>query len=166
MQSLKRLFEGRLSRNHFFLGSIGAGIIFGFITSVSLMFLMARLLNSAVDLIPFFIFAFICWLPMLLAVSSLALRRLHDMNIDGRYFVIFTVPYFISIVIGGKYNGDYANILFTALMYLLLIEWLFLVLLPGTEGSNKYGPKTNKDTKFLDAILNRQKAQNDQNLAN
>jgi uncharacterized membrane protein YhaH (DUF805 family) len=115
------------------------GIIFGFIASMLIMFLMVRFLNSTVDLITFYIFCFICLFAILFSISCLVARRLHDVNINGIYFVIFTIPCFISIAFGGQYNNDYATALYTVSMYLLIIEWLFLVLFPGTKGPNKYG---------------------------
>ncbi len=59
---------------------------------------------------------------------AVTVRRLHDRNMSGWYYLGFIVMYLVT------------GILFAPLALLLALGWIVLMALPGTAGPNNYGP--------------------------
>ncbi len=79
---------------------------------------------------------FICCLLNLIPYSTLTIRRLHDCNLKGWWYIVILPLSVISVFIEIKMKQ---NIWFKLVMLYLMLLHLFLILKKGTFGINKYG---------------------------
>lgn len=79
---------------------------------------------------------FVCCLLNLIPYSTLTIRRLHDCNLKGWWYLMIIPLSVISVFIEVKMKQD---IWFKIVMLYLMLLHFFLVLKKGTRGSNKYG---------------------------
>jgi len=127
-EKLQKLFESRLSTVHYFLAILILGVLFYITTTI--LFLYDNILGN---ILYSFIFLFFYLLSL-----PLTIRRLHDFGWPGILAVI------------GLGIGFYPNLI-------SIIFYLILIIVSGAKNKNKYGEKPPKETKFIDAILNRNK---------
>ena len=141
MQRLSGFFEGRLERAHYFWGSLIVGL-FSFAITIILLPPAAYFLPHFSDEQTIYATSTIGTILTLPLAFSLNVRRLHDLDLDGRLYIL--------IFLGSQINNPVID-----MVYWLVFLVLFLKI--GTKGPNKYGPENAKGVKFTDAILNRQK---------
>lgn len=143
--TFRQLYQGRIARWHFFLGSLFAGFpIFVFVsvwgiirilqttfpitsdsTTVDTLAVVNTFLNAAIGLLITFSIVFYFAFHVLLAI-----RRCHDFNYTGWLTVFTFIPY-----IG----------------FIFTLVFLFK---KGDENPNKYGPVPADDKPFLADIFN------------
>ena len=122
------LFKGRISRTHFFFGSLFLVVLVIFIL-FSVKLVIPDAYNGAFESL--FTLIFIAYVVFQI---SLCVRRFHD----------FEDP--------GLAGADQQRLSFH--QPLLRIFWVFALLLaPGTIHDNKYGNRPPNDAKFLDVLL-------------
>ena len=89
-----------------------------------------------------------CVLGLALILPSLAVtfRRLHDTNRSGWWILIVVVPYFVMGIVMGMSmaSGDMTGMASAGLIGLVAlagaIAMLVFMVLPGTNGDNRFGP--------------------------
>ena len=134
-RKLYRLIEGRSSRREFWMFvllnatilAVVLGLFFAFVGVAA--FAPDNLRNPAAMgsalvgmfalLVPLYIWAF----PTAVAWFAVTLRRMHDLNLSAWFYLVYIILSMIPIV----------NIL-------AFIGMIVLMCLPGSSGSNKYGP--------------------------
>jgi len=105
---------------------------------------------------------FFTWLCCLRAAFRpticLSLRRLHDINVSGWFYPLFFLPYVVpyELVVFPFLSDEFLS---STILYCKPNDWLLIlrilspffnlvalivVLIPGTRGANKYGPKPEK----------------------
>ncbi len=132
MNYLVRIYNGRLNRKRYGLGLLLCAafiIVVGAISAVALIPALKKIPGGGS--IAAVTFVLVLWPAYLAHLFSLHARRLHDLGKSGWYSLMFPLP-FIGIVV---------------LIYLLLKN--------GQETANKFGEIPSKETKLLDALLNR-----------
>lgn len=69
------------------------------------------------------LFLFLWWLGNLLPYAAVSVRRLHDQDLPGAWYIGFVISWFIPIV-----------------SFLAMVAFIIIMALPPTPGPNKYGP--------------------------
>lgn len=114
-------FTGRVARLNYFLTGLILGVILGLIVLIANPFTLTLLFASG-GLQSLFItlVAGVVGLVLIIPALSLTVRRMHDIGLSGWW-------YLLVIVISGLFHffGPIFNI--------------FLIVMPGTSGPNKYG---------------------------
>ncbi len=132
MNYLVRIYSGRLNRKRYGLGLLlcaGFIIAVGAISAVALIPVLKKIHGGGSIAAVVFV---LILLPAYVAhLFSLHARRLHDLGKSGWYSLLCLVPYINLIV----------------LIYLLLKN--------GQENTNRFGEVPSKETKLLDALLNK-----------
>ncbi len=132
MNYLVRIYSGRLNRKHYGLGLLlcaGCIIAVGAISAVVLIPALKKIPGGGSIAAVVFVLVL---LPAYLAhLFSLHARRLHDLGKSGWYSLMCPIP-----LIG-------------------LIVLIYLLLKKGPETANQFGGVPSKETKLLDALLNR-----------
>ena len=140
MKFLKKIFttQGRLNRLPYNMYSF-ALLAISFVT----IFLMSMLQGVASTIEPisalaFGLLAFIVGMAAFIGQVTLTIRRLHDLNLSGWYYLLYIV---FSILPAVFYNEESLTMIFIALVFSLvsLILPLFVIFKRGTAGENKYG---------------------------
>lgn len=140
-RKLYRLIEGRSSRREFWMFVLfvvlvyiaafavlfgvmgGAGMAMTNPTDIGSLMAGTGAMAMILLIIPFYIFL------LLTGVASVAvtIRRLHDLNLTGWAYLAY--PFLVFV----------AAWLWAPLMFVVVIGWFVLMVLPGTKGANKYG---------------------------
>ncbi len=130
---IKKIFQGRLGRKHFFL------------TYVYILMPMAfaiTILGSMMGMDPTGLTFFMSSILFPIIIIPTTVRRLHDLGLSGWIMIaILLIPYIGS------------NISMNLLASILVSGYLFLY--PGKSEPNKYGNPEKDNIKFWDAILNK-----------
>ena len=127
-------FSGRLNRLAYFLRALGVSII-GFIIIIALAYLGG--IGGPVLLIPAAVVIVIVVVFMVVIGISLAVRRLHDMNLSGLYYIGYLL---LNAVAGGLYKANPQSTLSIVVNMAVLVVSLLILFWPGTKGPNNYGP--------------------------
>ncbi len=131
--AIKRIFQGRLARKHYFLAHIYILFPIAFIGGV---------MGSLLGLNSFEMGIFIGSVLFPIIIIPVTVRRLHDLGLSGWVLpIFFLVPY-----LGNNFSLQ-------ILVGLLFSGYLFFY--QGKQDANKYGKPAQKDRKFWDAVLNR-----------
>lgn len=117
-------FRGRASRSEYWWF-----LLFIFLVDMGLVVLI-RLLPEVGVIINFAIGLIL--LPPNIGVT---VRRLHDRNLSGWWLLIPLLMLFLWLATGGK-GSELSNIL----SFFMGVGFLIILLLPGTPGSNRFGP--------------------------
>lgn len=129
---MKQLFsyQGRIGRLRYF--GLSTGVLFVLLLSVFLVGFAAMLLESYAL---FFLFLPI-WAVGLVAQTMLGIRRLHDLDLSGWWYV----PCLLVMTVGGQMatSGEPTLAAIGTIVY--LAPSLLLLLKAGTEGPNRFGP--------------------------
>ena len=140
MKFLKKIFttQGRLNRLPYNMYSF-ALLAISFVT----IFLMSMLQGVASTIEPisalvFALLAFIVGMAAFIGQVTLTIRRLHDLNLSGWYYLFYII---LSISPAFFYDEENLAMLLIALVFSLasLILPLFVIFKRGTVGENKYG---------------------------
>ncbi|WP_205480770.1 DUF805 domain-containing protein [Sphingomonas arenae] len=141
MRPLKRFaeFSGRSPRAEywwFYLGYIVLSVLLNIITNISAILGMVLSLASLVLIIPFI---------------AVGVRRLHDIDRTGWWLLAPVVPYALGFAMIGTAvftnpegiaasGGFGVGMIFFGIGLILALVVFVFTLLPGTKGSNRYGP--------------------------
>jgi uncharacterized membrane protein YhaH (DUF805 family) len=111
---MKSIFVGRCNRMQYFVFSV---IVFGFIAVFRI---LASAGNTApivdvVDAVAMFVVSLPVTIALVIVSLSINVRRLHDLNMSGWWYLAFLIPG-INVILG-----------------------LILLFFKGTEGPNRYG---------------------------
>ena len=137
---LKKIFttQGRLNRLPYNMYSF-ALLAISFVT----IFLMSMLQGVASTIEPisalvFALLAFVVGIMAFIGQVTLTIRRLHDLNLSGWYYLLYIILSTLPAVI---YNEESLTMMLIALAITLisLILPLFVIFKRGTVGENKYG---------------------------
>jgi uncharacterized membrane protein YhaH (DUF805 family) len=153
MRPLKRYadFSGRSSRAEywwFYLAYIISAVVLQILTRISSIFGLLVLLYLAL-IIPFI---------------AVAVRRLHDIDRTGWWLLAPAVPYLVGAVMiiptlmnagtgGQSFPGFGMAGIFLAIGVVLAIVVFVFSVLPGTRGSNRYGPDPYDDGRNLGEVF-------------
>jgi len=76
----------------------------------------------------------------LILATTLIIRRLHDFDWNG-WTALLVIPYACLILLVGTFANEAVDLRFalTAVQFLALLPQLVLLLMPGTEGLNRFG---------------------------
>lgn len=107
--------NGRIGRVRYIGYTVGPAFVLNFVAGIVLALLMPMLGKNAW-------FALLIYLPTMVLLFIMAVRRLNDMNASGWISLLGLVP------------------------FVNLIFWLVLLCMPGSVGSNRYGPAPRKNT--------------------
>jgi uncharacterized membrane protein YhaH (DUF805 family) len=110
-------YKGRIRRLHFWLGLIGAGVVFGVVYSIITSMSMGAIASGGSPNPILMILGLIVDLVWLYVALAIYVKRAHDRDKSGWFVAIILIP-----LIGAIW---------------LLIDLGFL---DGTQGPNKYGP--------------------------
>ena len=122
--------NGRLGRLAYFGYGIVLGIVFGIIAAILAMLLgMVGLVIS-----------FVLYLAVLYCQYNVAAKRFQDLNQPGQYALYMMGVAFLAGVLSQIGALHFVG---TLLNILVLIIALYLLFMPGTQGSNDYGPAPN-----------------------
>jgi uncharacterized membrane protein YhaH (DUF805 family) len=110
-------YQGRIRRLHFWLGLIGAGVVFGVIYGIITSMSMSAIANGGSPNPILMILGFIVDLVWLYVALAIYVKRAHDRDKTGWFVAIILIP-----IIGAIW---------------LLIDLGFL---DGTQGPNRFGP--------------------------
>lgn len=134
-------FSGRASRPEFWwyvLAVIVAGIVISIVESiVGIGHMVAGLWGPLTILL---------WLATIVPSFAVGIRRLHDSNRSG-WWMLLILPYFISALLMGAAvsSGSMAGLASGGLVAIVglicAIVLLVFMILPGTPGENRFGPK-------------------------
>jgi len=149
-------FSGRANRMDYWLVSIGLSFLQVLITLMAgLMIGMLALSWLAPDhkLIAASAFGLIVQLLFFWPITAVAVRRSHDRNMSGWWygasalFVLGTVSVAVVLQLLGVPEGENEALIFGALnLAQIAISLVFVVILgflPGTPGTNRFGPSPN-----------------------
>ena len=114
-------FHGRASRLEFW-----HYILVVLVVSVLLDILGIRLLSTVV------------WLALLVPTLAIIVRRLHDVDRSGWLILVPIVPAFLMVAL--LYLFWPLSVLFALATVVCAAYLIYLYVLPGTPGSNQYGP--------------------------
>lgn len=132
-------FTGRINRLHFLCFSLLIPCLISFILSE--FFYYTELINSPLRLT---YFLFFIWL--LILIPSLIVRRLHDLDLSGAWLLIFFTPLLFFLFASPRLlASDYFDFLLVCCAALLL----FLYLVKGTTGVNRYGEDPQEYSDYL-----------------
>ena len=131
-------FDGRIPRSKYWIGIA---------LSLAYVLLTLAICLGIIELFPdvstsalWVYFAFL--LPILWVFIALPVKRLHDRNKTGWYYVLyFTIPNFLERLADRQEEGSFAWWILIILT-LGISAWAIIELgfLKGTDGENKYGP--------------------------
>jgi len=110
-------YQGRIRRLHFWLASIGVGVIYGIIFSVITNMSMSAVASGGSPNPILGILALVLYVALLYVALAIQVKRWHDRDKSGWYVLVSLIP-----IVG---------------FFWVLIECGFL---DGTQGPNKYGP--------------------------
>ena len=134
-------FSGRASRSEYwyfclfnFLVSIVLGFIDGFILGA----------NGLGDKEPSSLLSNLYGLVTFLPVISVGVRRLHDINRSGWWYLVFSISLFFSLLFGfiqllSKGNFAYGALGF-AVSFIIAVSMIVAFCKKGTAGDNRFGP--------------------------
>jgi uncharacterized membrane protein YhaH (DUF805 family) len=149
-------FSGRANRMDYWLVSIGLSFLQVLITLLAgLMIGMLALswLPPDQEQIAAGVFGLIVQLLFFWPITAVSVRRSHDRNMSGWWygasalFVLGTVVVAVALQLLGVPEGENEALIFDALnLAQIAISLVFLVILgflPGTPGTNRFGPSPN-----------------------
>jgi|SRR5579871_339115 len=110
-------FQGRIRRLHYWLGAIGAGLVFGVVYGIVMSASMSAMASGGSPNIIFSLIGLVAAVAYAWVGLALGVKRCHDRDKTGWFLLIGLIP-----IIGGLW---------------LLVDLGFL---DGTQGPNKYGP--------------------------
>ncbi|RKD22436.1 Uncharacterized membrane protein YhaH, DUF805 family [Caminicella sporogenes DSM 14501] len=113
-------FKGRISRMNYFWYQLFVGIPIIFLQILYNVFLADKILLALIVLV--------LHTPLSIILICKSIQRLHDINISGKVILVPFVIVFLH-VITPNYN----------FLPFLMVFQVSLLLIRGTEGSNKYG---------------------------
>lgn len=113
--------HGRIGRLRYIAYTLLPAFVLNFVSGIVLAVLMPMLGKNAG-------FALLCYLPVMVLLFIMAVRRLNDMNVSGWVSLVGLIPF--------------VNIVF----------WLVLLCAPGSLGRNRYGPAPQKNTSGVIAV--------------
>ena len=113
-------FKGRINRMNYFW--------YQFVVGIPIVFIQILHNNFFADKIVLSLIVLVFYIPLTIVLICKTIQRLHDINIPG---IVVLIPYAIAFlhVITPKYN----------LLPFSLAFQVFLLIIKGNEGSNKYG---------------------------
>lgn len=151
---LTRFFAGRVNRREYIAGilivSVAIAIISTILFAIFSFFFNTNVITAFLLCMVFVVFLFYAF--------SLSLRRLHDLNRSGLFLLLFlpgevgTLLYLIASFAGSlqvtilqllRTIPPYIDIVFTAIRWIANVFILYMLLWPGNEETNKYGPPIN-----------------------
>jgi uncharacterized membrane protein YhaH (DUF805 family) len=126
-------FSGRINRTKYWLTFVV------YLTAVSVFFVLFSLAFSfPTDVLGIFLIVCVPSIPIIISTIAVAIKRLHDRDKSGWWFLVF---YVLPSALGsiGPYTGlDFVfQLASLALSIWALVELGFL---RGTSGENRYGP--------------------------
>ena len=133
--------KGRANRLEFFKIEI---MIFAFIAINSIYFIPISTEEYAIGVL------IVSWI-MTLASIPITVRRLHDSNLSGEYYLISLIPTFVSFL--GKFVPSEIYFLLAIISAGFGIYFLYLVLRQGDPNANNYG-MPNPPKKYGDKTIN------------
>jgi len=111
---MKKFFEGRINRLNYLGGEITVALFFNILLFALSSFIGSEFLNVVLGLV------------LLFFQISLAVRRLHDINLSGYFALIFLVP-------------QISNYFGVNLIVVNIISVLILLLIKGNPVANTFG---------------------------
>jgi uncharacterized membrane protein YhaH (DUF805 family) len=129
-------FNGRSSRAEYWYWALAyVLILLAFAAVMGLSYLATR---SPVVLVLVGLLLVVFVLGTLIPTIAVAVRRLHDTNRSGWWYVGSFVPNFLSPVLEKSF--PILDVLISLILFIYTIVLLVWYCLPGTPGTNDYGP--------------------------
>lgn len=141
--NIKAFINNRLSRKHYFLGTMLFGFITYILVGIPFLFLTSsRIFSQGISLLVFF--------PFLMVLAN---RRSHDMGASGKYYFIFAI---LNLV----YNLIFIHLLSTSISTVLSAIFgimslgigMALLFTSGEDIENEYGKPTH-ELPFFEALF-------------
>ena len=141
-------FEGRLNRKNFFLCFIE---LFAFFSLFSCPFFIIELLTNNTNSILSQGAFFILTLLYCIGMTSVSVKRLHDLNLSGYWVILplffFVVFWIIRLLLGEEIGAQLVPFPLMMVLFLYICSGVILFILTGiilffikgTKGDNKYG---------------------------
>jgi len=79
----------------------------------------------------------IIYCPILLAVFPMTVRRLHDSNLNGGYYLVSLIPTSLSFI--GRFGPSEISFLLSIVSFIAGVYFLYLAFRKGSPDANSYG---------------------------
>lgn len=123
-------FKSRSSRREYFNYYI-------MLVFIGLLWLPLQYLNSISSFITLglLFFKLFIWLSGI----SLNIRRLHDANFSGKWYILYLVLFFVAYLFIILVNKEILYVIITLSYATIILQVISFIFFKGTEGPNKYG---------------------------
>lgn len=124
-------FKSRSSRREYFYYYI-------MLVFIGLLWLPLQYLNSisAFITLGLLFFKLFIWLSGI----SLNIRRLHDANFSGKWYILYLVLFFVAYFFIILVNKEIVYAIITLSYATIILQVIAFIFFKGTPGPNKYGP--------------------------